>query len=77
MDKIGTSVENWNKDSYQMNCDDFLKYILIYKEEHKIIKLGGGTIAVEKQHNKKRLTARERIDYLLDSGTQFFEIGIY
>ena len=77
MDKIGTSVESWNNDNYQTNCDDFLKYISIYKEEQKIIKLGGGTIAIEKQHNKKRLTARERIDHLLDSGTQFFEMGIY
>ena len=36
MDKIGTSVESWNKDSYQTNCDDFLKYILIYKEENRV-----------------------------------------
>ena len=77
MDKIGTSVESWNNDNFQTNCDDFLKYISIYKEEHKIIKLGGGTIAIEKQHNKKRLTARERIDHLVDSETQFFEMGIY
>ena len=77
MDKIGTSVESWNNDNYQTNCEDFLKYISIYKEEHKIIRLGGGTIAIEKQHNKKRLTARERINQLLDSGCQFFEMGIY
>ena len=77
MDKIGTSVESWNNDNFQTNCEDFLKYISVYKEEHKIIRQGGGTIAIEKQHNKKRLTARERIDHLLDSGTQFFEMGIY
>ena len=72
MDKIGTSVKHWNNDHYQTNCEDFLKYISLYKEEHKIIKQGGGTILIEKQHNKKRLTARERIDHLVDSGTQFF-----
>jgi len=77
MDKIGTSVESWNNDNFQTNCEDFLKYISIYQEEHRIIKQGGGTIAIEKQHNKKRLTARERIDHLLDSGTEFFEMGIY
>ena len=66
MDRIGTSVDNWNNESYQRNCEDFLKYISIYKDEHKIIKQGGGSIAIEKQHNKKRLTARERIDYLKD-----------
>ena len=49
----------------------------IINEEHNNIKLGGGAIAIEKQHDKKRLTARERIDHLIDSGTHIFEIGIY
>ncbi len=77
MDKIGTPIEKMNSDKFQSNSDDFLKYISFYTEEQKKIKLGGGTIAIEKQHNKKRLTARERIDHLIDSGTQFFELGIY
>ena len=77
MDKIGTSTDSWDDQKFQTNCQDFLKYISLYKEEHKKIKLGGGTGAIEKQHNKKRLTARERIDHLLDPGTQFFEMGIY
>ena len=77
MDKIGTSADTWDDQQFQTNCQDFLKYISMYKEEHKKIKLGGGTVAIEKQHNKKRLTARERIDHLLDPGTQFFEMGIY
>ncbi len=38
-------------------------------------KLGGGKERIEKQHQKKKLTARERIDYLLDEGS-FEEIGI-
>ena len=77
MDKIGTPVDSWDGQKFQTNCQDFLKYISLYKEEHKKIKLGGGIVAIEKQHNKKRLTARERIDHLLDPGTQFFEMGIY
>ncbi len=38
-------------------------------------KLGGGQARIDKQHQKKKLTARERIDYLLDEGS-FEEIGI-
>ncbi len=38
-------------------------------------KLGGGKQRIEKQHQKKKLTARERVDYLLDEGS-FEEIGI-
>ncbi len=38
-------------------------------------KLGGGIKRIEKQHKKKKLTARERIDLFLDRGS-FEEIGI-
>ena len=36
---------------------------------------GGGVKAIERQHEKKRLTARERIAGLIDPGTEFFELG--
>lgn len=37
--------------------------------------LGGGEERIEKQHAKKKLTARERINYLLDEGS-FEEMGV-
>ncbi len=37
--------------------------------------LGGGEKRIEKQHAKKKLTARERVEYLLDEGS-FEEMGI-
>ncbi|MGM1056206.1 MAG: acyl-CoA carboxylase subunit beta [Bacteroidota bacterium] len=37
--------------------------------------LGGGEKRIAKQHHQKKLTARERVDYLLDEGS-FEEIGI-
>jgi len=37
--------------------------------------LGGGQDRIDKQHQKKKLTARERVNYLLDEGS-FEEIGI-
>ena len=37
--------------------------------------LGGGQKRIEKQHEKKKLTARERINYLMDEGS-FEEIGM-
>tara|TARA_R110002049_G_scaffold309298_1_gene520477 strand:- start:5591 stop:7141 length:1551 start_codon:yes stop_codon:yes gene_type:complete len=37
--------------------------------------LGGGQKRIDKQHAKKKLTARERIDYLIDEGS-FEEIGM-
>src|SRR3954469_16198161 len=49
---------------------------IIHNEEEKIGQ-GGGPKAIEAQHAKKRLTARERIALLLDPGTEFFELGLY
>lgn len=37
-------------------------------------KLGGGQHRIDKQHQKKKLTARERIEYLMDEGS-FEEVG--
>ena len=37
--------------------------------------LGGGLKRIEKQHEKKRLSARERVEYLMDEGS-FEEIGM-
>jgi len=36
--------------------------------------LGGGQKRIEKQHQKKKLTARERVHYFLDEGS-FEEMG--
>ena len=46
------------------------------RNQEEKIREGGGQKAVESQHSKGRLTARERIQLLLDPGT-FFEIGAY
>lgn len=45
------------------------------KQKMAIIKQGGGTKRVEKQHIDGKLTARERIEYLLDKNTKSLEIG--
>jgi acetyl-CoA carboxylase carboxyltransferase component len=40
------------------------------------IKLGGGAEKIEAQHAKDKLTARERLDLLIDAGT-FVELGLH
>jgi acetyl-CoA carboxylase carboxyltransferase component len=44
--------------------------------EQAALRLGGGP-SVERQHSKGRLTARERIDRLIDAGTYFLELGLW
>ncbi len=46
------------------------------QEKQERIKKGGGEKKIEKQHDKGKYTARERIDMLLDEGS-FQEIGMF
>src|SRR5436309_2399411 len=41
------------------------------------LRLGGGHASIERQHGKGRMTARERIEKLVDSGTQSLELGLW
>ncbi|MGB7395125.1 MAG: carboxyl transferase domain-containing protein, partial [Pricia sp.] len=41
------------------------------------VKLGGGKARIEKQHSKGKMTARERIEYLLDEDKDSIEIGAF
>src|ERR1700759_4212969 len=46
------------------------------RELEKKLRQGGGVRKIEKQHKDGKLTARERIERLLDPGTMFLEIGL-
>ena len=48
--------------------------IKILNDKLKQAYLGGGQGRIDKQHEKKKLTARERVEYLMDDGS-FEEIG--
>jgi len=48
-----------------------------FKKQEDLIRLGGGPAAINRQHEKGRLTARERIERLIDPGTSFFELGLW
>ena len=41
------------------------------------VKLGGGESRIQKQHEKGKMTARERVDYLLDTHKKSIEIGAF
>lgn len=48
-----------------------------FREQEGQIRLGGGVKAIERQHEKNRLTARERIERLIDPGSSFQELGLW
>jgi acetyl-CoA carboxylase carboxyltransferase component len=45
--------------------------------QEDIIRQGGGARAAEAQHGKGRLTVRERLELLLDEGTELLEMGLW
>ncbi len=45
--------------------------------ENEALRQGGGAKAIERQHAKGRLTARERIARLVDRGGEFLELGLH
>ena len=63
---------NFNKN------EDYNKLLLsTLKNKLAKVKLGGGKSRLEKQHAQGKLSARERIDYLLDKGKDVIEIGAF
>ena len=61
---------NRNEDHNKLLASDLRKRL-------QKVALGGGNTAIEKQHAKGKLTARERIDYLLDKNRETIEIGAF
>jgi 3-methylcrotonyl-CoA carboxylase beta subunit len=51
--------------------------LLALRQQEDTLRQGGGAKAFEAQHGKKRLTARERLDLLLDPGEEFLELGLF
>ncbi len=47
------------------------------KQKLAVIELGGGKKAIEKQRERNKLTARERIAYLCDTDKPFIELGAF
>jgi len=62
---------------YEQNMRSLARKVAEIRNQEESIREGGGAKAIEAQHKKGRLTARERLNLLLDPGTEFFELGLY
>ncbi len=77
LDNQITSTVNADSPRYLRNVETMRALVAGVRAEEAKIREGGGAKAVEAQHNKARLTARERISLLLDQGTELFELGLH
>src|SRR5579885_1575010 len=79
--RVGGSVlkssVNAKSPEFEKNARRMIELMTRLKNEEEEISAGGGAKAIESQHKKGRLTARERIQKLIDPGSAFFELGIF
>lgn len=76
----GTKIESQvdkKSPEFAKNSRSVVDRLTEIKNQEETIRQGGGAKAVESQHKKGRLTARERIAKLIDPKTDFFELGLY
>jgi 3-methylcrotonyl-CoA carboxylase beta subunit len=59
------------------NAQAMLALLGQIRQQEDELREGGGPKAIESQHGKKRLTARERLALLLDPGTGLFELSLF
>ena len=73
---IGSSFDP-NSPRAKSNRSALLELLGTIRSQEETIRQGGGAKATAAQHAKKRLTVRERLDLLLDKGSDFFELGLW
>ncbi len=75
MPVIGSAIKP--TPAFQKNEENLRTLLAQLRERTEKIALGGGTTAIEKLHQKGKLSARERIAKLIDPGSRFLEIGLF
>jgi acetyl-CoA carboxylase carboxyltransferase component len=63
--------------TFETNRDHWRNQLRILQAQRDEIAVGGGEVAAAKQKKKGKLLARERVDALLDDGTELLEIGAF
>ena len=66
-----------NQPRAKKNAAGMLALLAQIREQEAAIREGGGKKAIESQHSKKRLTARERVALLIDPGTELRELSLF
>ncbi|MFC1627930.1 acyl-CoA carboxylase subunit beta [Gemmatimonadota bacterium] len=60
---------------FRETYEKMVERVVEIRKSQRQVHLGGGEANIEKQHKKGRLTARERIDLLIDEESRFHELG--
>ncbi len=74
MDILTTDVDS-RSDAFLRNLSAFKTCMSEWRQNLQKVKEGGGIEAMKRHKSRGKLTARERIDGLLDAGTSFLELS--
>ena len=72
-----TSRLDGNSPRGQQNAQSMRQLLEEMRAQEAELRQGGGAKAIESQHAKKRLTARERVALLVDPSTELFELSLF
>lgn len=75
MAQIGSQL--LHNEKYLQREDNYKNLVRKIAATREITKLGGGKALIEKQHSKGKLTARERIQKLVDDKNDFLELNTF
>jgi 3-methylcrotonyl-CoA carboxylase beta subunit len=68
------TLDGRRQEPFQFNKTSWQELARTVEENRSEVRAGGGGRAVDRQHQRGRLTARERVALLLDEGAQFDEL---
>jgi len=77
LNRVLSSTLDVNAPRARANAAGMAALLAEIRGQEALLREGGGAKAVESQHAKKRLTARERVGLLLDEGTELFELSLF
>ena len=72
---IGSTVQH--DESFKKNEEASRAQARAIAAKASRVRLGGGSDAIAKHHTRNKLTARERVEKLIDPATTFLEIGLF
>ena len=69
------SILNIQSKDYKLNSQQMKKVVNTWRDRVNLVKNGGGEAAVAKHKSRGKLTARERIELLIDNNSSFLEFS--
>jgi acetyl-CoA carboxylase carboxyltransferase component len=75
MSLIGSDIRH--DELFKKNEAALVSLVRSFESKASVVRLGGGGDALARHHKRKKLTARERIEKLIDRKTEFVEVGLF